>query len=199
MAWRSERARPPTQLSGWFRPVSPSISARATMPCLNSSGNVASESSSKPSARRPFQVKATLTQRLSISVEARTSAADCTFGSSADSQARPPAALRNERNSYRPVSAGTRVSRMDWMSSNSSMVRPIAKSLHLVEHGREGCLEFQGFLDLVGTHEGVFAIFKEARALMLSDKVDECRSVCLPILWKSLQIFEDGAETRCCK
>ena len=126
MAWRSERARPPTQLSGWFRPVSPSISARATMPCLNSSGNVASESSSKPSARSPFQVKATLTQRLSISVEARTSAADCTFARIADSQARPPAALRNERNSYRPVSAGTRVSRMCWMSSNSSMARPMA-------------------------------------------------------------------------
>ena len=48
-------------------PVSPSISARATMPCLNSSGNVASEASSTPSARRPFQVKATVTQRLSLS------------------------------------------------------------------------------------------------------------------------------------
>ena len=51
-------------------PVSPSISARATMPCLNSSGNVAREASSTPSARRPFQVKATVTQRLFLSTEA---------------------------------------------------------------------------------------------------------------------------------
>ena len=95
------------------------------MPCLNSSGKVASESSSTPSARRPFQVKATVTQRLSVSTEAMTSAADCAFSRIADSQARPPAALRNERNSYRPVSAGVRVSRMCWMSSFSSMARPL--------------------------------------------------------------------------
>src|ERR1700730_6676191 len=195
MAWRSERATPPTQLSGWFRPVSPSISARATMPCLNSSGNVASESSSKPSARSPFQVKATLTQLLSISIEARTSAADCTFGRSADSQARPSAALRNERNSYRPVSAGTRVSRMCWMSSNSSMARPM-KLLHLVEHVREACLELQGLLDLVRTHERIFAIFKEARAMMVTDELDECLGVRFPIFRKALQIFENGIETR---
>src|SRR5690349_4007767 len=199
MVWRSERARPPTQLSGWFRPVSPSISARGTVPCLNSSGNVASESSSKPSARSPFQVKATLTQRLSISVEARTSAADCTFGRSADSQSRPPAALRNERNSYRPVSAGTRASRMCWMSSNSSMARPMAKLLHLVEHVREGCLELQGLLDLVRTHEGIFAIFKEARAMMVTDELDECLGVRFPIVRKALQIFENGVETGCRK
>ena len=33
-----------------IRAVSPSISARATMPCLNSSGNVASDASSTPRA-----------------------------------------------------------------------------------------------------------------------------------------------------
>ena len=59
--------------------MSPSICARATMPCLNSSGNVASEASSTPSAPRPFQVNATVTQRLSCSTEARIAAADCTF------------------------------------------------------------------------------------------------------------------------
>ena len=46
--------------------MSPSIWARATIPCLNSSGNVASEASSTPSARNPFQVKATVTQRFSL-------------------------------------------------------------------------------------------------------------------------------------
>src|SRR6476660_7338370 len=198
MVWRSVRARPPTQFSEWFRPVSPSITARATMPCLNSSGNVASESSSKPSARRPFQVKATLTQRLSFSVEARTSAADCTFARIANSQARPPAALRNERNSYRPVSAGTRASRMCWMSSNSS-IATAGQSLHLVEHVREGRLELQGLLDLVRTHERIFAIFKEARAMMVTDELDECRGVRFPIVRKALQIFENGVETRCRK
>ena len=76
MAWRCGLARPPTRSSGWFSPVSPSILARATMPCLNSSGKVASEASSTPSARRPFQVNATVTQRFSLSTEARTCAAD---------------------------------------------------------------------------------------------------------------------------
>src|SRR6478736_7113430 len=199
MAWRSGRARPPTQLSGWFSPVSPSISARATMPCLNSSGNVASEPSSTPSARRPFQVKATVTQRLSCSTEAMTSATDCAFSRIAESQARPPAALRNERNSYRPVSAGVRVSRMCWMSSFSSIACLRWKSLHLVEHVREGRLELQGLLDLVRTHERIFAIFKEARAMMVTDELDECRGVRFPIFRKALQILENGAETGCRK
>src|SRR6478736_8765133 len=199
MAWRCGLARPPTQLSGWFSPVSPSISARATMPCLNSSGNVASEPSSTPSARRPFQVKATVTQRLSFSTEARTSATDCAFSRIAESQARPPAALRNERNSYRPVSAGVRVSRMCWMSSFSSIACLRWKSLHLVEHVREGRLELQGLLDLVRTHERIFAIFKEARAMMVTDELDECRGVRFPIFRKTLQIIENGVETGCRK
>ena len=43
---------------------------------------------------------------------ARIAAADCTVSLSAESHARPPAPSRNERNSYRPVSAGARVSKM---------------------------------------------------------------------------------------
>src|SRR6267142_3545125 len=137
------------------------------MPCLNSSGNVASDPSSTPSARRPFQVKATVTQRLSFSTEAMTSAADCAFSRIADSQARPPAALRNERNSYRPVSAGVRVSRMCWMSSFSSITRPACGgSLHLVEHVREGCLELECLLDFVGTHVRILTVFQETWALV---------------------------------
>src|ERR1700704_3925806 len=119
------------------------------MPCLNSSGNVASESSSTPSARRPFQVKATVTQRLSFSTEAMTFAADCAFSQIADSQARPPAALRNERNSYRPVSAGVRVNRMCWMSSFSSIATSCGGLLHLIEHVRKVRLELERLLDLV--------------------------------------------------
>ena len=63
------------------------------MPCLNSSGNVASEASSTPSARNPFQVKATVTQRLSFSTEARIAAADCTVSRIAASHSRPPAPI----------------------------------------------------------------------------------------------------------
>src|SRR4030095_79504 len=48
------------------------------------------------------------------------------------------------------------------------------RSLHLVEHVREGCLELQGLLDLVRTHERIFAIFKEARAMVVTDELDEC-------------------------
>ena len=99
MAWRSGLARPPTQLAGAFAPVSPRTSARAAIPCRNSSGNVDSEASSTPSARRPFQVNATVTHRLSLWIDAFTAATDCTFSIMAVSQARPPAALRNVRNS----------------------------------------------------------------------------------------------------
>src|SRR6266446_446646 len=162
------------------------------MPCLNSSGNVASEPSSAPSARRPFQVKATVTQRLSFSTEAMTSAADCAFSRIADSQARPPAALRNERNSYRPVSAGVRVSRMCWMSSFSSIARPAVDSLHLVEHVREGRLELERFLDFVGTHVGILTVFQEAWTLMLANELDERKSIRLPVRRKALEVFEDG-------
>src|SRR5205823_13588039 len=142
------------------------------MPCLNSSGKVARETSSTPSARRPFQVKATVTQRLSCSTEALISAAECTFSRTPDSQVRPPAALRNERNSYRPVSAGTRASTMCWMSSYSSMTVAPSGSLHLVERSRERLLELERFLDFFATHVRVFTVFEEAWALVLAEKLD---------------------------
>src|SRR5947209_17132292 len=123
-----------------------------------------------------------------------TSAADCAFSRIADSQARPPAALRNERNSYRPVSAGVRVSRMCWMSSFSSIARPAVDSLHLVEHVREGRLELECFLDFVGTHVGILTVFQEAWALMLANKLDERRSIRLPVRRKALEVFEDGVD-----
>ena len=97
-------------MCGAFTPVSPSISARAAMPCLNSSGNEASEASSNPIARSPFHVKAAVTQRLSSSIPARIDAAEWILSLIADTHARPLAPSRNERNSYRAVSAGARVS-----------------------------------------------------------------------------------------
>src|SRR5437868_4243310 len=110
------------------------------MPCLNSSGNVASDVSSTPNARIPFQVKATVTQRLSCSTVARNSAADFTLSRIAASQARPPPALRNDRNSYRPVSAGARDKRMCWMSSNSSTAGCPIRSLDQVIRVAIECL-----------------------------------------------------------
>ena len=52
---------------------------RAAIPCRNSSGNVASDASSTPSARNPFQVNATVTQRFSMFDGAATALADGTF------------------------------------------------------------------------------------------------------------------------
>src|SRR3954462_9482379 len=127
------------------------------MPCLNSSGKVASEASSSPSARSPFQMNASVTQRLLDATVASTSAADETLSRSALTHARPPAGSRNETNSYCPVSAGVRVSRMCWMSSNSSMVW-LPASLHLVEHLRERGLELERLLDLIRAHERVLAV-----------------------------------------
>jgi hypothetical protein len=37
--------------------------------------------------------------------------------------------------------------------------------LHLIEHVGQSGLHLQSLLDLIGTHEGVFAVFKKARAL----------------------------------
>lgn len=99
MACRSSPASPPTQCCGAWLPMSPRMAARDTMPSRNASGNVASESSGTPRARRPFQVNATVTQRSAESMEACTSAADCTSSVSAASQARPPAGVSKVRNS----------------------------------------------------------------------------------------------------
>src|SRR6185369_16682690 len=170
--------------------MSPSIDARATMPCLNSSGNVASEASSTPSARRPFQVNATVTQRLSLSTEVLTSAADCTLSRMPASQARPPAGFRKVRNSYRPVRAGVRVSRLCWISSNSSITLSPDPLLHLVEHVGEGSLDLEGLLDFVGAHIRIFPVFQETRALVLAYELDECRSIRLPVLGKPLEVFK---------
>src|SRR6202040_1978659 len=41
--------------------------------------------------------------------------------------------------------------------------------------------------------------FKEARAMMVTDELDECLGVRLPIFRKALQIFENGVETGCRK
>ena len=49
-------------------------------------------------------------------------------------------------------------------------------------------------LDLVGTHIGIFPVFEEARALVLADELDECRSIGLPVCRKAFEVFEDGLE-----
>ena len=65
------------------------------------------------------------------------------------------------------------------------------RSLHLVEHVREGGLELQRLLDLVGTHIRILTVFQEARALMLANELDECGSIRFPVRRKALKIFED--------
>ena len=67
-----------------------------------------------------------------------------------------------------------------------------AFSLHLIEHVREGGLELQRLLDLVGAHVGIFAVFKEARALVLADELDEFLRLGLPIFGEAFEVFEDG-------
>ena len=97
MAWRCGDASPSTQWSGWFAPVSPSTSARAAMPCRNSSGKVASEASSTPSAPSPLQVKATVTQRLSGGCDSERDVPRPTVSSNPASHWRPDDASRKLR------------------------------------------------------------------------------------------------------
>ena len=68
----------------------------------------------------------------------------------------------------------------------------VLESLHLVEHARERGLELERLLDLVGTHVWIFAVFKETRALVLTDELDECLRLGLPIFGEPFEVFEDG-------
>ena len=63
-------------------------------------------------------------------------------------------------------------------------------SLHLVEHVRKRRLELECLLDLVRAHIRVFAVFKETRAMMLADELDERRRVGLPVRWEILRGFQ---------
>ena len=65
-------------------------------------------------------------------------------------------------------------------------------SLHLVEHVREGGLELQRLLDLVGTHIRILTVFQEAWALMLANELDEFLGLRFPILRKAFKVFEDS-------
>src|SRR6516164_5893380 len=165
------------------------------MPCLNSSGNVASDASCTPRARKPFHVNATVTQRCSCWTDSLACAADCAFSRMAASQALPPAAFPNDRNSYRPVRAGVRVRRMCWMSSSSSMTL-LSESLHLVEHLPKSRFQPECLLDFVGADVRILAIFEKARALVLAYEFNEGGSIRLPVFREAFEILEDGVHTR---
>src|SRR5918995_591077 len=158
------------------------------MPCLNSSGKLQSEASSSPSARNPFHVKASVTHRLLESSDTCASAADRTVSRRPFSHLRPDVGSRNETKRYSPVSAGVRVSRICWMSSNSSM--SATTLLHLVEHGRERVLEPQRLLDLVRAHIRVLGVLQKARPLVLAHELDERGRVRLPVHGKPFQVLE---------
>ena len=64
--------------------------------------------------------------------------------------------------------------------------------MHLVEHAREGGLELECLLDLVGAHIGIFPVFKETRALVLTNELDELLRLGLPIFREPFEVFEDG-------
>jgi hypothetical protein len=68
--------------------------------------------------------------------------------------------------------------------------------LHLVEHGRERCLEPQPFLDLIGCHVGVLADFQKARYVMLTNELDESLGTFSPVFGESFKVFEGGRDAR---
>ena len=116
--------RPPIQLSGWFVPVSPSTCHRAAMPCRNSSGNVASDASSTPSARNPFQVNATDTHRFSRLTVSRPPSPTALSPVWPRAKRAPGGLLKRKKfiSPSQALIAGTRVNKMYWMSSNSSII-----------------------------------------------------------------------------
>src|SRR5437762_3604512 len=72
--------------------------------------------------------------------------------------------------------------------------RSCGGSLHLIEHVRESRLELERFLDLVGAYVRVFAVFEEARALVLTEERDDCRHVRLPVLRPSFEVYENRGD-----
>ena len=53
-------------------------------------------------------------------------------------------------------------------------------------------------LDLIRAHVRIFAVFQEARALVVADELDERRRVGLPVYREAFEIFKDRIETRGC-
>src|SRR3954467_3860525 len=108
-----------------------------------------------------------------------------------ESQARPPAGCRKVRNPYRAARARGRARRKCWISSSSSTALPPDRSLHLVEHVGERRLELERLLDLVRADVRVFAIFDEARAMMVANELDKGGRIRLPILGEAFEVLED--------
>src|SRR5262249_3441938 len=172
---------------GALAPVSALTPARATMPSRNSSGKVARDASSTPSARSPFHVNAIVAQRWSAWPAAAILAPVPTLSIRPDSHARPWARSRNVTDPYRAARAGGRVSRKCWMSSSSSIKLSPDRSLHLVERFGERCLQLERLLDLIGGDIGIFAVFQETRTLVFPEKLDDGVRVGLPVLRPSLE------------
>src|SRR5947209_15518410 len=143
------------------------------MPCRNSSGKVASESSGTPSARSPFQVQGTVTHRESIAPADPTTAPVPTLSKMPESQARPPAGCRKVRNPYRAARARGRASRKCWRSSSSSMASAPRALLHKVQHVGKSGFQLESLLDFVGAHIRVLTVFQKTRALMVAHELDE--------------------------
>src|SRR3954471_3939784 len=76
------------------------------------------------------------------------------------------------------------------MSSTSNMFVGALMSLHLIEHSREGLLQSQRLLDLLGCDVGILAVFEETRTLVVADEFDERRRVRSPVLRKAFEILE---------
>ena len=99
IACRSGLARPPTQWSGVFKPVSPSTSARAAMPCLNSSGKRRERSLVQSKRAKPIPGERRRHPAL-VAIDAGAHRRRGMVASLiAAAQARPPAPSRNDRNS----------------------------------------------------------------------------------------------------
>src|SRR5271170_6234185 len=66
--------------------------------------------------------------------------------------------------------------------------------LHQVEHPGKGRLEFQRLLDLICGDKRILTVFQKARALVFTNEPNECWSICLPVLWKSFEVFKDSVQ-----
>ena len=192
MKVRAGEAAHPVIRDGWRR--CPRGSRTGGHPLSELLGKRGERSSSTPSARRPFQVNATVTHRASSASDASAAAAEWIFSRSADSQ-RPPAGPLPKRHEL--VASGERG---DTRQQNVLDVVEFERvgSHHCISSSmaREARLQPKRLLDFVGGHVRVLAVLQEAGALVLADELDERRRVRLPVLREAIELLEDGVDAR---
>ena len=130
--WTSCEPSGGSQCSGAFSPTSPSSAARAAMPCWNSGGKLASDSSGTPSALSPWKLSATASD---TGRSGSKEAAESRCGISRRSSSRPACRSSMRRTGTCPrTECGRGIRAPAWMSSSSSATVDLVRHSSLLAY-----------------------------------------------------------------